>query len=207
MVRLILVRHGQTDANLNRMIQGQSNGSLNATGRAQVEALGRYLQGIQLDQIFASPLRRAYDTACAIAHFHKLGVVVSSSIAEWNCGALDGLPADTFMEQMRATGLPLSEFRPKGGETLTEVRQRAANFLDEVLPHQEQRTILICSHGDFLRALVSVMRGITIEEASSIHFDNASYSIVDHADGHWDITALNRTADTQAPEGLSTRVS
>lgn len=201
MLRLILVRHGQTDANLNRLIQGQSNGPLNATGRAQVEALGRHLQSIQLDQIIASTLRRAYDTATAIAHHHQMDVVLSSLIVEWNCGVLDGLPADKFMEKMRDTGLPLSEFRPKGGETLTEVRQRATIFLNEVLVGPDHRTILICSHGDFLRALVSVMRGITIEEAASIHFDNASYSIVDNANGHWDIKTLNRAADTPAPEG------
>ncbi len=205
MVRLILVRHGQTDANLYRLIQGQSDGPLNATGREQAEALGRHLQGIHMDHIIASPLRRAYDTACAIARHHQLGVARSPSIVEWNCGALDGLPADEFKEVMRVSGLPLSQFRPMGGETLAEVRQRAGIFINEVLAQYDQRTVLICSHGDFMRTLVSLMRGITIEDAARIHFDNASYSIADHTDEKWEITALNQPATTQAPDWSSPR--
>ncbi len=206
MLRLILVRHGQTDANLNRLIQGQSDGPLNATGREQAEALGRHLQGIHMDHIIASSLRRAYDTACAIARHHQLDVFRSPSIVEWNCGALDGLPADEFKEEMRVSGLPLSQFRPMGGETLTEVRQRAGIFINEVLEQYDQRTVLICSHGDFMRVLVSLMRGITVEEASRIHFDNASYSVADHDDGKWEVTALNQPATTEAPVWLSSRV-
>ena len=207
MVRLILVRHGQTDANLHRLIQGQSNGPLNATGREQVEILGKRLQGVHIDQIIASPLQRAYDTACAIARYQHLDVVCSTAIVEWNCGELDGLPADEFHEQVRGSNLPLSQFRPMGGETLTEVRQRAGIFMNEVLAHYDQQTVLICSHGDFLRTFISLMRGITIEEASSIHFDNASCSVANHADGKWEITALNQPALTQALDGLSPRVS
>ncbi len=207
MVRLILVRHGQTDANLYRRIQGQSDGPLNATGREQVAILGRQLQGVHIDHIIASPLQRAYDTACAIAHYHRLDVVCSTAIVEWNCGMLDGLPADEFKEQVRGSGLPLSQFRPLGGETLTEVRQRAHSFMTDVLTRYDQQTVLICSHGDFLRTCVSLMRGITIEEASSIHLDNASCSVADHVNGQWEITALNQPATTQALDGLSPHVS
>ncbi len=205
MLRLILVRHGQTDANLNRLIQGQSDGPLNATGREQVEALGRHLMGVQIDHIIASPMQRAYGTACAIARYHQLDVVRSPLIVEWNCGALDGLPADEFNEKMLGSGLPLSQFRPTGGETLTEVRQRAGVFINQVLAQYDQRTVLICSHGDFMRALVSLMRGITVEEVARIHFDNASYSIADHDDQEWEVIALNQPATTQAPVWLRPR--
>ena len=207
MVRLILVRHGQTDANLHRLIQGQGDGPLNAIGREQVEILARQLQGVHIDHIIASPLQRAYDTACAIARYHALDVVCSNALVEWNCGVLDGLPADEFKEQVRGSGLPLSQFRPVGGETLTEVRQRAETFMNEVLAHYDQQTVLICSHGDFLRTFVSLMRGITIGEASSIHFDNASYSVANYANGRWEITALNQPATIQALDGLSPRVN
>lgn len=194
MVRLILVRHGQTDAKLNRLIQGQGDGPLNATGRQQAEALGVHLQGVKLDLIISSTLQRAYDTARAIARHHQLEVIRSAFIVEWNCGLLDGLPAEEFRQKIKESGLPLSQFRPPGGETLAEVRQRAATFMTEMLVPRDQQTILVCSHGDFLRALLSLMRGITIEEAASLHLDNASYTVVEHVNGSWETLGLNQLA-------------
>ena len=79
-MRLILVRHGATDWNQQRRIQGLSNLGLNETGRGQAEALAQSLKDVKVDAIYTSPLRRAQETARAIGRFHQVEVV-----------ALDGL--------------------------------------------------------------------------------------------------------------------
>jgi alpha-ribazole phosphatase len=195
MLRLILVRHGQTDANLNHMLQGQSDGELNATGIQQVEELGRHLKDFNIDRVIASPMRRARDTAAAIARYHQLTVITTPLVVEWNCGVLDGVPAEIFKKKLLESDVPLSSFHPEGGETLVEVQQRAVIFLNDLTANYKDQTVLVCSHGDFLRALMSLLLQISIEEASIIYFDNASYSIMELVDGQWNTVALNLSSE------------
>jgi broad specificity phosphatase PhoE len=195
MLRLILVRHSQTDANLNRFLQGQSDGLLNATGLEQAEALGRHLKDFPIDAIISSPLRRAQQTAAAIARYHHLDVQTSKLVTEWNCGLLDGVPAEVFRQKLQEFAGPLSLFRPEGGETLLEVRQRAAEFLDHLTSRYQDQTVLVCSHGDFMRALMSLLQQIDIEQASGIFFENASYTILELANGQWNLMALNQNPE------------
>jgi broad specificity phosphatase PhoE len=194
MLRLILVRHGQTDANLNRLLQGQSDGVLNATGLQQAEALAKHQKDFPIDQIISSPLRRAQDTAAAIARYHHLDVKTTILIREWNCGLLDGLPAEIFRKKLQESAGPLSLFRPEGGETLLEVRQRAADFLSDLIANYQDQTVLVCTHGDFMRALMSLLQQIEIEQASGIYFENASYSILESENGRWNLVAFNQTS-------------
>lgn len=205
MLRLVLVRHGQTDANLRRVLQGQSDGALNATGRQQAEELGRCLKDVPLDEIIASPLRRAQDTARAIGRYHPLPVRTSSLIVEWNCGLLDGVSADVFRKSLQESGLPVSSFQPDGGETLLDVQQRARLFLSELTSPDSERTVLVCSHGDFLRALMSLLLQVGLEEAAGIHLDNGSFTILERQEGCWKLVALNRLPEsmTDLPPSFS----
>lgn len=192
MLRLILVRHGQTDANLKHFLQGQSDGLLNATGRQQVEALGRQLKDFSISQIISSPLRRAQDTAAAIARYHGLDIKTSILVKEWNCGLLDGVPAEVFRKELKEFDGPLSSFRPEEGETLLEVRGRAAEFLKELTANDQGQTVVVCTHGDFMRALLSLLQQVDVEQTADIFFENASYSILELENGGWNLIALNQ---------------
>jgi len=195
MLRLVLVRHGQTDANLNHILQGQSDGELNAAGILQVEELGRHLKDFHIDQVIASSMRRARDTAASIARYHQLKVKTTPLIVEWNCGMLDGVPAEVFRKKLQESDVPLSSFRPEGGETLLEVQQRAEAFLSDVIANYQDQTVLVCSHGDFMRVLIGLLLQVSIEEASGIYFENASYSILEFENGHWNTVKLNLTSE------------
>jgi probable phosphoglycerate mutase len=202
MLRLILVRHGQTDANLNRFLQGQSDGLLNATGQQQAEALGLHLKVFSLDEIISSPLSRAQETAAAIARHHQIEVQTSVLLREWNCGLLDGVPADVFRKKLQEFNGPLSSFRPEDGETLLEVQQRASEFLADLTAQYQDQTVLVCSHGDFMRALMSLLHQITIEQASEIFFENASYTILELRNGRWNLIEFNQPPGTGDPSVL-----
>jgi broad specificity phosphatase PhoE len=95
---------------------------------------------------------------------------------------------------LQESDVPLSSFRPDGGETQLEVQQRAAAFLNDVIVNYQDQTVLVCSHGDFMRALVSLLLQTSIEEASGIYFDNASYSILEFENEHWNTIELNLTS-------------
>jgi broad specificity phosphatase PhoE len=193
-LRLFLVRHGETDANRLRLLQGGSNGLLNANGRLQAEQLGRHLSEIALDRVYASDLQRAVDTAQTIAQLHGLSVEVDRRLREWDVGSLDGQPAAVYLQMIQDSGKPLSQFDPPGGEKLGEVRSRAEAFLQMLVEQHTGESILACSHGDCMRMLTGVMLQVELDAATAFHFDNASYSIFEWAGSRWRVIALNRTA-------------
>jgi len=182
MLRLILTRHGQTDANVNHRLQGQSDGQLNALGRQEAARLSKALN-----------LVRARDTAATIAIHHGLSVITTPLAREWNCGDWDGRPAEEFIEIVRNLTIPLSQLRPPGGETLIEVQERACSFVNDIAEKYPGKTVLLCSHGDFLRMVISVLMDKTIEEANSTYrMENASYSVFELEDGAWRMVAFNQ---------------
>ena len=185
MTELILVRHGQTESNIKKYLQGQSNGPLIEIGREQARVIGAVLKDKEIDMVISSPLIRARDTANEIAKVHGLSVIENPILREWHCGKLDGLPAEALFEAREKAGLPIAEFRPEGGETLIEVQARARQFLDEVEEMYDGLRVVVCSHGDFLRMLISLLLGISIEEANEIHIENAAYSRFVKEGGKW----------------------
>ncbi len=193
-LRLFLVRHGETDANLKRYLQGMINGPLNATGREQAERLGRHLQSVSLDRVWSSDMQRAIDTAAAVAGPHGLTVDIDPRLREWDVGDLDGQPAAIYLQMIKATGKPLSQFVPPGGQTLPEVRQRADAVIRQLVDAHLGETILMCSHGDFMRMLTGSILQIDSDAAMAFYFDNASYSVFEFIEGHWKVLALNRIA-------------
>jgi uncharacterized phosphatase len=195
-ITLILVRHGETDANRNFLLQGQSDGSLNATGKAQVQALGIALKNMEITVALSSDLQRARDTALAIS-VHHAGLEVKQMVALRECsvGVLDGHPAAEYHQALADSNLPLAEFRPQGGETFAEVRKRAATFLEMVEAEYQGESVLVCAHGDFLRMLISVLTRISIQDASTIFLNNASYSIFEYKNNKWHTVSVNNFLD------------
>ena len=90
-MRLILARHGETASNRDGLGLGLQDVPLTEKGRHQAEALAEALAGVKIDAVYSSPLRRALDTAQAIASRHGLEVVVDEGLTEMDVGELDGL--------------------------------------------------------------------------------------------------------------------
>ena len=89
-MKLILIRHGRTDWNVQGRVQGRTDIPLDETGRRQAAAVAQRLSGIRLNAIYASPLTRAHDTAKAVAAFHDCDIYVSEKLTEINFGAWEG---------------------------------------------------------------------------------------------------------------------
>lgn len=191
MTRLILVRHGQTESNLRRYLQGQSDGLLTEVGKQQVEDLSCHLRDMQFDKIISSDLKRAKNTAEVIAKYHGITVEEKLIVREWNCGDLDGLPAEALFKARTESDQNLADFRPERGETLREVRARAEKFLCEIEADFTGLNVIVCSHGDFLRMLIGVITQISIQEANDIYLNNASYSIFKRENDKWHTDTIN----------------
>lgn len=147
--RLAIVRHGQTDWNLEKRIQGSTDIPLNSTGRAQAAETGLKLLDTPWAAVFTSPLRRAHETARIIAgELDQPAPLVVPELTERHHGEIEGL---TFAER---------QLRFPDGSRVPGLESRQA-VLDRVLPALERialaypgREVLLVSHGGVIGTLV-----------------------------------------------------
>lgn len=149
MTLISLVRHGQTDWNLSKRIQGSSDIPLNDTGRAQAETTGRALAGGQFDAIYASPLSRAVETARIIAEHVGLGDPDHlPAVAERNYGEAEGLTGAQILARW-PEGTPVP-----GRESREQVVARALPALRELGEQHPDENVIVVSHGGVISSLV-----------------------------------------------------
>ena len=183
-MRLILVRHGQTTMNRDRIIQGcGSDSGLSQRGREQAGRAASLLGRQQIDAIYSSPLKRAVDTAQAIAQACQLEVNVAPGLKEVDAGDLEGVSLDDMGEQYTEpwrewirgnTSLPLP-----GGESLEELQRRAWKEIERIIERLPDETVVVVSH--LLVTLVVICRAIGINLRHALHLrqDPAAISIVE----------------------------
>lgn len=158
MPTIYLIRHGETDWNLRGIYQGTTDVPLNAAGRAQAEALGEQLRGVDFDAGYTSPLRRARATAQAVLGGTGVPLVEAPELREMCYGLWQGRgsrPAGRCSPglEWRFRHDPWS-VRIPGGETLHEVRARAARIWERVTGAHWGDVVLLSGHGHFNRVLL-----------------------------------------------------
>ena len=136
-MRLVLARHGETEWNRLRRIQGLSDLEMNERGRKQARALALALSNQKVQAIYTSPLRRARDTARLIAEPHGLDVAVLQGLREMDAGEIDGLTyeemRDRYGDFFEKWMEDCSAVRPPGGCTLAEIQEHAWAAVQEIL--------------------------------------------------------------------------
>lgn len=170
MTDFCLVRHGQTDWNLQGRYQGQSDISLNETGIEQANAVARLLRDENFDALFSSDLARARETANVIASFHAgLVVRLDSRLREISQGQWEGLQVENiqtrFAELWQERAEDPIKMHAPGGESLEEVMQRVSAALEEIAAFYPHGRILIVSHGLVLALTLCKVRNIPLGSA------------------------------------------
>lgn len=184
-MRLIMVRHGQTDWNLEHRMQGQLEVPLNETGRAQAAALGKRLALLPIDRVYVSPLGRARETAALALAGRDLPYDFDGRLAEIQLGRLQG------MTVKEATPLfPDGDWRYEryGGESLEDLHRRLSAFAKERLP--QPGTTLLVMHGMSLRMLRAVLLGLGPRDARVLNPPSCCYCQADFSQGAWQITSF-----------------
>jgi broad specificity phosphatase PhoE len=192
-LRLLLVRHAETDWNRERRYQGWTDTPLSESGRVQAEAAGRLLASVPLAAVWSSPLRRAVDTAAAIATPQHLGVGVSPAFKEMRFGEWEGLTVSEvrarFPEQYRVwEEAPHLASRP-GAETLDDVRRRALGGLETLRERYDGKTVCLVAHGVTARVLILEALGLGLDRLWSLSVAPTGISELEFRD---DWTALHR---------------
>ena len=180
--KVILVRHGQTDWNLNRRYQGHSDILLNETGKKQARELGRRLAKLPLKAVYSSDLKRAVQTAEEIASFHASRVLETPVFRELNFGLWEGLTYEQIMSGwpdwlMAMYARPSIGHAPRG-ESFPLVRRRALAGLADCIAAHPAEMIAIVSHGGTLRTILCEALGKPLDEIWSLRQDSAALNIL-----------------------------
>ena len=149
-VTILLVRHGESEANVARRINDNPNRQVNLTdlGRQQAESV----DAGQIDLAYASEFPRAQQTARLILRQAHLPVLIDPRINERRSG-MDDIPVHEFNERMRRDPV---HFRPEGGESFHEEMDRVGDFLDEMAIRHPGKRILAVSHENPILAALAV---------------------------------------------------
>ncbi len=176
--RVLLVRHGETDYNVQRRWQGQLDTPLNDTGRKQAQALAQTLRDMSIDVIYSSDLARAADTATILAAPHNLPVIPEPRLREIHVGIFGGLNRQEIHERYpyeMHRWTHDDSYRPDGGESRLQLQERAFAAWED-LTQRDARTILIVSHGGTIRLLLQ--RIMPHAQVDGLRFANTSLTIL-----------------------------
>ena len=178
-MRLILARHGETIGNVNRINQGQDDGELTENGKRQSILLGERLSHESIDAIYVSDLGRCVDTAEHIIRHHKdTPVYYEPMIRERSLGVLEGSRYGDVARHAEKEGVPIIKYRPKGGESIEDVKARAKRFIGMVLEKYHGKTVLVVSHGQFIANIILYVLGLDDAHYDEYKHENTAISII-----------------------------
>ena len=176
-----LLRHGQTDWNINFLLQGVTDIPMNETGLEQVKLAARAIQAKDWDVVLTSPLTRAKQTAEIIADYVGFSEVIENELLiERSFGEAEGLSH----EQWRAKYSNLDEI--PGGESRTELSIRSQLLLDQIVSRFAGKRVLAVSHGALIRGLLSIASNNELPRDGE-RLGNASLNIVSHVEKTWKV--------------------
>lgn len=193
---IYLVRHGETQSNLDRVFQGHMDTQLTARGIEQAACVGRWLQRIEFDAIYSSDLARAADTARAIARSNgSQEINFDRNLREMHYGVLQGIAISEFARVLEPYGVATDwgsgafsakGLAPPGGESVRRLRNRVTRFvarLDSEHSGGGDRRVLVVTHGGFLRVMMTVLLELPTRKRHAFGFDNCSITRLVR-DGH-----------------------
>ena len=181
---VLLVRHGQTEWNLNGRWQGHADVPLNETGRQQAKAIAQRLARQtkwEIDALYASDLERAAETAVIIGNAINHTPIFDPIWRERDMGDFSGLTRPEIVAKFpglldgERSGFGLT---PPNGEDGDLFWDRGAQAIGDLVANHVGQTILVVSHGGFLYAIIARLLGIGQENFGNLRFGNTSLSMM-----------------------------
>lgn len=191
---LYCIRHGESSYNAEGRVQGQSDVPLSQLGRRQSEALAQALEGLPVEAIYSSPLKRAMETAESVSQVLGLEICTDPRLKEINAGRFqDKLRSDLEQQYPEDLAKWLSgdlDFVIPGGESRRQLRQRGCQAM-KAIARTGHGHVVVVAHG---RLLVVTLEGLVEipEDKRPFALDNGSITRLSfNSDGHFQLVSLN----------------
>lgn len=154
-MKLLLIRHGQSEGNVKGIIQGQMDFALTERGKAEANALGEWLKEEEIHAVYSSDLERAYQTASAVAIHHHMDVIRMKALREFHLGPLQGLTRSEVRKRYPQL-VDNDWFRSgiDGIETVEQLKQRTNTVIETLFGRHRGQTVVAVSHGGFISSML-----------------------------------------------------
>ncbi|MBS1190758.1 MAG: histidine phosphatase family protein [Rhodocyclaceae bacterium] len=200
--RLCLVRHGETEWNTQRRIQGQIDVGLNDKGLRQAEAAGRRLKDAGITTLYSSDLQRAWSTAERIGAAIGLAPLPVPELRERRYGIFEGLTYDEAKVRYPAAYAAMESRDPdwdgETGESLLAHFERVAGKLKALAAAHVGESIVVVVHGGVLDIINRFVRGTPLETPRDFLIPNTGLNWIVCDGGEWRIETWGDTAHLEA---------
>lgn len=208
--RFCLVRHGETDWNAARRLQGHIDIDLNERGLAQAKQMAHALKkmNLQFDVLYTSDLQRAARTAQAIEALFKTSAISNTALRERHLGALQGLTADEAPicePDLWKSHLSRNiKENLRDGESIQRFSDRIKIALEKIRADHSGKTILLVSHGGALDMMYRIASNQPLDAEKVVMVPNASLNWISHDGLTWKVDSWADTShlDTLALDNL-----
>lgn len=195
--RLVLVRHGEVEAQYHRVFGGRIDMELSPFGHEQAEALADYLQRIPFQAIYSSPMKRVQQTLSQlIARQNRLPMILSD-LREVDFGVWTGLSWEEVKERYHVSAFEWLEQLEQGSisqaESVTAFRDRVDQALKTILTDNPEKSIAVICHGGVIRMMLSLLLDLPLKRMASFDIEYASISIVNWLPSKAEVELLNFT--------------
>jgi broad specificity phosphatase PhoE len=197
MTTILLIRHGETDWNAEKIFRGRADIELNENGIKQAELLAKHLAGERIVAIYSSPLKRALRTAGIMAGSHQVDVTPALGLLDFDYGEWQGLSHhavkekyQTLYAQWLSNPHPL---RVPGGESLDDVRGRVLKLIDEVISEYKGIVALV-SHRVVGKVLICALLGLDNSHFWNIRLDTCGITTFVHEKSRFVLVRHNDTS-------------
>jgi 2,3-bisphosphoglycerate-dependent phosphoglycerate mutase len=205
-MKLIAVRHGETEWNAELREMGHLDSPLTPLGIQQAQALGHRLKNLGFDALYSSDLGRAVQTAEIIGRICDKPVQLNSSLRERHMGVFQGLTrqeiSEKYPEQMAAyERIGFLDLIP-GGETAQERTDRSVRILTEIASRHPEQTVVVVTHGGFLTGFLGFVLGIPFSNGRRYRKENASFNAFEYLEPNWYLQTWNDISHLEMERGL-----
>ena len=198
MVKLILVRHALTVDNQKSRLSGHIDSSISEEGKEQIDKITNYLKDFDIDKIYTTTSSRTKDTVKKLSELKSIEIIEKESLKEISFGDFEGLTFDEIKDKYPKEFQDMIEkgyeYKYPNGEGLIDSYNRVCIELDNIISNNDNRTILICSHGGTIRNIITYLISNSYKYHWNFKIDNGSVTILEVQDGFTVITAMNNTS-------------
>lgn len=192
-IELIAVRHGETDFNADRRMQGHLDVPLSETGRVQAQAAAARLADEPIDKIYSSDLQRALETARIIREGREIELVTDLRLREFHMGTFQGM---TLSEAREKHGdawerffIHDADFALPGGQSRNQKQVEIASFMEEVVRSQAGGRMLVVTHGGILIAMLRHVLGIPASHYFRVSIENTGIQRFRYKNETWQLVS------------------
>ena len=196
-MRIIVVRHPETEANIRKLIYGRTESPYTEQGLLSIQWVLSRLKGRKIDGIYTSPLQRTAVLAAEIASQQGCEMTIIEDLREMDFGVFENMTRmqaeERYSDYFKAYMADYANYRIPKGESFSDVSQRLSRFIKPLL--SGKGTMVLVTHGMVMKAAIALLLGMTSEAVWHFRTEPATILEVDYREGYGVLVELTSPMD------------